>query len=135
MVAIPVLSIIFQLACSSTERFDDPNLLGYRMHVDYGDRKEIYFLESYRESMNLNDLFTEFSLRNDPSMRFITTNQSIEIYDVMGTRNNYYKEWRIYLDNKHLPGEKLRKGVTVNQDSRIELRFRDAVRIILQKSK
>ncbi|MCC5815520.1 MAG: hypothetical protein JJT78_12250 [Leptospira sp.] len=133
---ILIISIFFfqcGILFQNTKNFDDK--LGFKMIVYYEDREEIYFLPSEVDRMDLNDLFSEFSLRNDPSMRFITTNQSIDIFDIMGTRNNFQKEWVIYLNGKYISGSVLKKGVLVHQNSKLVLRYTKASRMILPKRK
>jgi hypothetical protein len=95
----------------------------YRLFVDFPDRKEIYTLREDSSSNELSDILANFSLNQDPSMRFVTTNQTIEVFDIMGTRNNFQFAWRLYIDYKELSWKELKKGKYISTNQMIQLKF------------
>ena len=95
----------------------------YRLFVDFPDRKEIYTLREDSSSNDLSEILANFSLNQDPSMRFVTTNQTIEVIDVLGTRNNLQFAWRLFIDYKELTCKDLKKGKSISTNQMIQLKF------------
>jgi hypothetical protein len=129
-VFFPAILILFSLSpffqCRFSQTIDNPEN-GYTLVVDYGDSRDLYFLE-YDQVTNgrLIEILEAFSLRNEPSLRFITTNQTVQVFDVMGIRNNTQKEWRLYLEGKEITPELLKKDQIVPMGSKVELLYLEA---------
>lgn len=134
ILSLGILILVSNCAIGKSQDRSRTDILGYSITVDYGRDKETYFWESNLSEINLMDALAEFSLREDPSMRFITTNQTIEIYDILGTRNSYTHGWKIYLDGVLLSPEKFKKGVKVSQSTKILIQYVPVQRLLYQRS-
>ncbi len=106
---------------------------GFCLRVDYGKHTEMYQFSTDRIQMDLVDLLSELSLRENPPMRFISTLSTIEIYDVYGTRNNFENEWSLYVNGKKVSWERLKQGINVERDSEILLRYEKGYRVPTRK--
>jgi hypothetical protein len=134
ILSLGFLSLFLQCSFGKTQDTLAPDSPGYRITVDYGEQKETYFWQSSLSHVDLMDALAEFSLREDPSMRFITTNQTIEIYDILGTRNSYTHGWKIYLDGELLSPERLKKGVKISQSTKVLIQYASVQRLLYQKN-
>lgn len=102
---------------------------GFTIHVDFGDRREDYYWESMESRADLAEILASMSLNQEPSMRFITTNQSWEVYDILGTRNRAGKAWVVFVDGEEIPPTRLARKTYVRPHQTIILRYQ--ARVIL----
>jgi len=124
LILLPLL-MISQIHCSLFEanKREVPKV-GYKLLVDYPDNKEMYILPVELVTTNeLLDILAGFSLQQDPSIRFVTTSQSIEVMDVLGTRNNYQYAWRLYVDYKEVSPTDLKKSKPIQLNQIIQLKY------------
>ncbi|WCL48251.1 hypothetical protein [Leptospira sp. GIMC2001] len=132
---VSVLSFIIILSCSKEFYFTkdlSEEQAGFHVTVYFEEFTEKFFLSSEDVGRkNLVEILTEMSLAENPSMRFVTTNTTIEIYDILGTRNTLTKAWKIFVNGKEIDPISLKKGVEVNWKSKIEFKFLPYERINL----
>lgn len=131
------LNLVFSFIlfdCHSFSVQEDLEFIGFRVLVYYEGKTQEYKLPEQKPQMDLLEIFARMSAMESPPMRFITTNNSVEIYEVDGIRNSNAKEWAVYVDKKWISGESLKKGVVVPQNAKIEILYLKAVRIPLPRS-
>lgn len=131
---IALLAIFQVYYCSFNKKQEFEEFLGFKIFVIYEGKVTEYKLSESKLKMDLIDLLARFSELNNPSMRFITTSNTIDVYEVDGIRNSNQKEWALYVNEKWISGETLKKGIWVYQDSKIELIYTKAIRIPLPRT-
>lgn len=94
---------------------------------DYAETKSIP--TSVLETKDLLFLLAELSKKEDPSMRFISTNRTEEIMEVNGIRNTWTEGWVVYVNGERLDGVQLKRGVRVNQTDQILIRYQAVERV------
>ncbi len=94
---------------------------------DYEETKSIP--SSLFETRDLLFLLAELSKKEDPSMRFISTNRTEEIMEVNGIRNTWSEGWVVYVNGERLDGVQLKRGVKVNQADQIQIRYESVERV------
>ncbi|XDD43402.1 hypothetical protein AB3N58_03345 [Leptospira sp. WS60.C2] len=94
---------------------------------DYAETKSIP--TSILETKDLLFLLAELSKKEDPSMRFISTNRTEEIMEVNGIRNTWTEGWVVYVNGERLDGVQLKRGVRVNQTDQILIRYQAVERV------
>jgi len=125
---VTILVFIFSLFlfsdCHTNSPKNQNSIVGYKLIVDYPDRKEVYILPIENIVGNeLSDILAGYSLQQDPSIRFVSTSQSIEVMDVLGTRNNFQYAWRLYVDYKEVSPSDLKKSKPVQLNQIIQLKY------------
>ncbi|GBF50609.1 hypothetical protein LPTSP4_21350 [Leptospira ryugenii] len=81
------------------------------------------------ESRDLLLLLAELSKKEDPSLRFISTNRTEEIMEVNGLRNSWKEGWTIYLNDQKIMGTDLKKGIRVSPKDKILIRYESVQRV------
>lgn len=118
--------------CQTNSQKNQNSILGYKLIVDYPDRKEVYILPVENIVGNeLSDILAGYSLQQEPSIRFVSTSQSIEIMDVLGTRNNLQYAWRLYVDYKEVSPSDLKKSKPIQLNQIIQLKYLPLRKVIL----
>ncbi|EMY60310.1 hypothetical protein LEP1GSC203_2553 [Leptospira terpstrae serovar Hualin str. LT 11-33 = ATCC 700639] len=94
---------------------------------DYEETKSIP--SSLLESKDLLLILAELSKKEDPSMRFISTNRTEEIMEVNGKRNSWSEGWVVYVNEERVDGVQMKRGVRVGPSDKIEIRYEAVERV------
>lgn len=94
---------------------------------DYEETKSIP--SSLLESKDLLLILAELSKKEDPSMRFISTNRTEEIMEVNGKRNSWSEGWVVYVNEERVDGVQMKRGVRVGPNDKIEIRYEAVERV------
>ncbi|MCZ8343572.1 MAG: hypothetical protein O9301_11100 [Leptospira sp.] len=74
-------------------------------------------------------LLAELSKKEDPQLRFISTNTTEEIMEVNGQRNTWKEGWVIYVNEEKISSKALKKGIRVGVEDQIQIRFEAVERV------
>ncbi|EOQ89087.1 hypothetical protein LEP1GSC202_1866 [Leptospira yanagawae serovar Saopaulo str. Sao Paulo = ATCC 700523] len=81
------------------------------------------------ETKDLLFLLAELSKKEDPSMRFISTNRTEEIMEVNGVRNTWSEGWVVYVNGERMDGVQMKRGVKVRPTDQIQIRYEAVERV------
>ncbi len=112
--------------------YDSPRLkplFHYEIEVNSPDGKNTFRLELEKEEMDLLELLEEASLKESPSLRFMTTKQSVEVIRVNEWNNTWKEAWFLYLHEERLTGEEIKKGKKIENGSTLSLRYEKVDRL------
>lgn len=84
---------------------------------------------SLYEKQDLLNLLAELSKKEDPQLRFISTNTTEEIMEVNGQRNTWKEGWVIYVNEEKISTKALKKGIRVGVEDQIQIRFEAVERV------
>jgi hypothetical protein len=72
-------------------------------------------------------ILEDLSLQSKLEIRFMSTNQTIEIISLDGIRNQWTKKWKIFSQNKEILPKKLHSGHIVCENEKIIISYQDTV--------
>lgn len=96
---------------------------------------EFHYPTPLSEKKDLLQVLAELSLRESPSIRFISTNQTVEIMEINGRQNTWKEGWSIYLNGQFISISGLKKGVRVEERDIIEIRIEAIERVFGKPTK
>ncbi|MDF3819964.1 hypothetical protein P3G55_08650 [Leptospira sp. 96542] len=82
-----------------------------------------YIPTSYFEKKDLLLILSELSQKDDPSMRFISTNRTEEIMEVNGLRSSWKEGWVVRVNGAVVTGLELKRGIRVGYNDKIQIRL------------
>lgn len=127
IIAIPVL---LSSQCSyptKSKTSKEPQIQIHFISDEYEETKKIP--SSLLESKDLLLILAELSKKEDPSMRFISTNRTEEIMEVNGKRNSWSEGWVVYVNEERVDGVQMKRGVRVSPSDKIEIRYEAVERV------
>ncbi|TGN07219.1 hypothetical protein EHS11_18000 [Leptospira ilyithenensis] len=68
-------------------------------------------------------LLAELSQKENPSIRFISTNKTEEIMEINSVRNSWKEGWVIYINGEVVNSVELKLGVRVGMEDKIEIKL------------
>lgn len=80
-----------------------------------------YYPTPLMEKKDLLTVLAELSLKENPAIRFISTNQTEEIMEVNGRRTSWKEAWHIYLNGQLLTSHELKQGIRVGKKDKLEI--------------
>lgn len=134
MIIRTTLFFVFILFCigncmtsKTTNKSKEPEIQIHFLSKDYEETKSIP--SSLLDRKDLLFLLAELSKKEDPSMRFISTNRTEEIMEVNGIRNSWDAGWVVYVNGERMDGVQLKRGVKVGPNDQIRIRFETVERV------
>ncbi|WP_244245330.1 hypothetical protein [Leptospira kemamanensis] len=124
------ICIVFFVNCFSSEKTNkskEPEIQIHFLSKDFEETKSIP--SSLLDRKDLLFLLAELSKKEDPSMRFISTNRTEEIMEVNGIRNSWDAGWVVYVNGERMDGMQLKRGVKVGPNDQIRIRFETVERV------
>jgi hypothetical protein len=132
-----VLSI-FSLYCAGWERISNPNdPFDVEITIKREDESKktgFKFPQDFTPDSNsgklckdLLSILEDLSLQSNLEIRFLSTNQTVEIISLDGIRNQWKKRWKIYHQKEEILPKKLYTGHFVCEDEKIEISYEDTV--------
>ena len=88
-----------------------------------------YYQTPLFERKDLLTVLAEMSVKEDPAIRFISTNQTEEIMEVNGRRTSWKEAWEVYLNGKKISPYELKRGIRVGESDRIEIKLEATERV------
>ncbi|TGK46674.1 hypothetical protein EHQ43_06845 [Leptospira bouyouniensis] len=125
-----VTSILFFVSCfssTSANKTKEPTIQIQFISRDFEENKLIP--SGLFESKDLLFLLAELSKKEDPSMRFISTNRTEEIMEVNGVRNTWNEGWVVYVNGERMDGVQMKRGVKVRPTDQIQIRYEAVERV------
>ncbi|MCW7480887.1 hypothetical protein [Leptospira kanakyensis] len=122
--------IFFGVQCSlatKSKTSKEPQIQIQFISDEYEETKSIP--SSLFESKDLLLILAELSRKEDPSMRFISTNRTEEIMEVNGKSNSWSEGWVIYVNEEKIDGVQMKRGVRVSPSDKIEIRYEAVERV------
>ncbi|WP_041769632.1 hypothetical protein [Leptospira biflexa] len=111
----------------NTKKSKDPQIQIQFISKEFEEIKSIP--SSLFETKDLLFLLAELSKKEDPSMRFISTNRTEEIMEVNGLRNSWNEGWVVYVNGERLDGVQMKRGVKVGPRDQIQIRYESVERV------
>ncbi|TGK82677.1 hypothetical protein EHQ24_15000 [Leptospira noumeaensis] len=126
-----VLFLIFLLSqCSLPSKSKTSQEPQIQIHFISDEYEETKFIpSSLFESKDLLLILAELSKKEDPSMRFISTNRTEEIMEVNGKRNSWSEGWVVYVNEERIDGIQMKRGVRVGPNDKIEIKYEAVERV------
>lgn len=122
--------IFFGVQCTlatKSKTSKDPQIQIQFISDEYEETKSIP--SSLFESKDLLLILAELSKKEDPAMRFISTNRTEEIMEVNGKSNSWSEGWVIYVNEEKIDGVQMKRGVRVSPSDKIEIRYEAVERV------
>jgi len=94
---------------------------------DFDD--EVYYPTPLFERKDLLAVLADLSIRENPSIRFISTNQTEEIMEVNGRRTSWKEAWEVYLNGKKISPYDLKTGIRVGEKDKIVVKLEAVERV------
>ncbi|WP_411821689.1 hypothetical protein [Leptospira sp. 'Mane'] len=85
--------------------------------------EEFYYPVLIDEKKDLLLILAELSRKENPSIRFISTNKTEEIMEINGAKNSWKEGWVIYINGEDVRPTKLKLGVRVGKEDKIEIKL------------
>ncbi|BDA79892.1 hypothetical protein LPTSP3_g28220 [Leptospira kobayashii] len=85
--------------------------------------EEFYYPILLGEKKDLLLILAELSQKENPSIRFISTNKTEEIMEINGARNSWKEGWVIYINGETISSSELKLGVRVGKEDKIEIKL------------
>jgi hypothetical protein len=115
--------------CQSTSEIDRSEIrIKLRFVCDEFDDL-FYYPTPLMERKDLLTVLAELSLKENPAIRFISTNQTEEIMEVNGRRTSWKEAWEIYLNGQKITPYDLKKGIRVGDKDKIEIKLEPTERV------
>lgn len=127
---IIAILIFFGVQCSlatKSKTSKDPQIQIQFISDEYEETKKIP--SSLFESKDLLLILAELSKKEDPAMRFISTNRTEEIMEVNGKSNSWSEGWVVYVNAERVDGIQMKRGVRVSPSDKIEIRYEAVERV------
>ncbi len=122
-------TIVSIFSCMTPSEIDrSSHRIQLRVKCDEFD-DTFYYPTPLMERKDLLTVLAELSLKENPAIRFISTNQTEEIMEVNGRRTSWKEAWHIYLNGQLLSSEDLKKGVRVGEKDKLEIRLEATERV------
>ncbi|WP_246052113.1 hypothetical protein [Leptospira idonii] len=134
---ILLLCVIMFVNCTSglQRKRNSYDQEGIHIHVSCSEFEEsFYYPTPFSEKKDLLQVFAELSQKENPSMRFISTNRTEEIMTINGASNSWKEGWVIYVNGEKISPVDLKLGVRVGKEDRIEIKLEKVERIFGQPS-
>ncbi|MCW7489137.1 hypothetical protein [Leptospira meyeri] len=126
---IPIL-VLLALQCSlrtKSKTSKDPQIQIRFISNEYEETK--FIPSSLFESKDLLLILAELSKKEDPAMRFISTNRTEEIMEVNGKSNSWSEGWVVYVNEEKIDGVQMKRGIRVSPNDKIEIRYEAVERV------
>ncbi|PJZ85179.1 hypothetical protein CH366_02775 [Leptospira harrisiae] len=130
MLNIIAILIFSGVQCSLTiksKTSKEPQIQIQFISDEYEETKKIP--SSLFESKDLLLILAELSKKEDPAMRFISTNRTEEIMEVNGKSNSWSEGWVVYVNAERVDGIQMKRGVRVSPSDKIEIRYEAVERV------
>ncbi|TGL87640.1 hypothetical protein EHQ68_07005 [Leptospira congkakensis] len=112
---------------SKSKKSKEPQI---QIHFISDEYEEIKFIpSSLFESKDLLLILAELSRKEDPSMRFISTNRTEEIMEVNGKSNSWSEGWVVYVNEERVDGVQMKRGLRVGPNDKIEIKYEAVERV------
>lgn len=124
------LQIFLGVQCllpTKSQTSKEPQIQIHFISDEYEETKSLP--SSLLESKDLLLILAELSKKEDPSMRFISTNRTEEIMEVNGKRNSWTEGWVVYVNEERIDGIQMKRGVRVSPNDQIEIRYEAVERV------
>lgn len=125
-----VTCILLLVRCKSTpnaKQTKPPEIQIQFLSREYEETK--LFPSGLFETKDLLFLLAELSKKEDPSMRFISTNRTEEIMEVNGVRNTWNEGWVVYVNGEKMDGVQMKRGVKVRPTDQIQIKYEAVERV------
>ncbi len=133
---ICLVYVFYFCTCSSEIRELDRSEHRIEIRFECDEFEDSFYYPTPRlESKDLLTVMGEMSLKENPSIRFISTNQSVEIMEVNGRKTSWKEVWFIYLNGKKISSFDLKNGVRVGEKDTIKIRLEFTERVFGQPTK
>jgi hypothetical protein len=118
------------LSCgiSRHERSEAENHVLIQVVCDEFDDAFYYPIPAF-EKKDLLGILAELSVSENPSIRFISTNQTEEIMEINGRRTSWKEGWNLYLNGKYLSPSDLKRGLKVGSFDTIRIKLETTERV------
>jgi hypothetical protein len=83
--------------------------------------------DSEKNCKDFLSILEELSIQSKIEIRFLSTNQTIEIISIDGIRNQWKKRWKIYSKTIEITPGELSKGHKVCEEDKISIRYEDTM--------
>ncbi|MCW7494275.1 DUF4430 domain-containing protein [Leptospira sp. 2 VSF19] len=121
---------MFTLQCAlltKSKTSKEPVIQIHFISDEYEETKRIP--SSLFESKDLLMILADLSKKEDPSMRFISTNRTEEIMEVNGKSNSWSEGWVVYVNDEKMDGIQMKRGIRVGPNDKIEIRYEAVERV------
>lgn len=130
-----LIFFLFLLHCGADQGYlrnetisnENPKIKIHFVCSEFEETKEMD--SSLYEKQDLLILLAELSKKEDPSLRFISTNRTEEVMEVNGVRNTWKEGWVIYVNESKVDGKSLKRGIKVGVSDKIEVKFESVERV------
>jgi hypothetical protein len=131
-----VLILVCTTDCFTSKREMDRSDIKIKLQVICDEFEEVFtYPTPLSERKDLLSLLGELSLKESPSIRFISTNTTEEIMEINGRRTSWKEGWNIYLNGELVSPQELKRGLKVYEKDKILIRLEKIERVFGKPTK
>ena len=106
------------------------------IHVSCDEFEDSFEFPIYpSEKKDLLAVLADLSIKENPSIRFISTNQTEEIMEINGRRTSWKEGWNIYVNGERISPKELKRGIRIGEKDKIKINLENVERVFGKPTK